>query len=659
MDLSERIQQEYQDQTPDEVKLASHVKEKVEESRSSATRTANEAIWMTNIAYLMGITGVNYSTVTRSFQPVNRPYAGSNNRKQVNKILPSVQTRLAKLCKNPPKWDVKPESNSTDDKEAARLGLQVLMAMWENLRLDQKRFSAVMWAQQCGHGWVKVAWDETLGKAMVDPITGELAYEGDVRADVCSPFEIFPDPMAKNDEDVLSSWLIQAKVRKLDYFTLHYPEKGHLVKEEGAWLMSSQYEQRINTMTNRWGGGSGSSAEATKNTAIELVKYEARSKKHPNGRMIVVANGIVLADKELPCGEIPFAKFDDITIAGRFYPEAIITHLRPIQDQYDELISRRAEWVRTLLAGKYIAPKGHGLSQESLNDRTEFLQYTPNPTAPDGGKPTKVDIPTIPQYAYTEQDKLDGFFNDISGIQEIDKGNVPSAGIPYAGMQLMTENSDTRTAITTEQHEHAWARIGSLILKYVEKFYVMPRKLKIAGSDLQYCVKDISGEDLKGNTDVHVVRGSTLPGSKALKRQEILNTYQQGLLGDPMDPKVREKVLGLIEFGDVQGIWEDYGLDEAQIKRVIESLEQGIPVDVSEFDNHALWLQELNRYRKGDKFASLDPMIQQLFLDTMENCVQQTMNMSGAIPPEPLPPEMQPESVMPVMPDQPPPMEGV
>ena len=582
---------------------------------------------MTNIAYLLGYDGLTYNTTTRSFQPVNRASSYlKKNRIHVNKILPTIQNRLARLCKNPPAYDVRPESNGTEDKEAARLSLQTLEAMWEKLTINKKRIFLYMWLQQCGHSWGKVGWDVTLGDRLKDPETDEdMGYQGDVRFDAVSPFEIFPDPNAKTDDDVLESWLVHAKVRKLDYFKSTY-KKGHLVKEEGVWLLSAQYEQRINSMNNRGPSSSGMS-ESMKNSAVEMIKYEARSEKFPNGRMIAVANGVLLEDKELPVGEIPYRKFDDTIIAGKLYSESIITHLRPLQDNYNEAKRRTSEWMKRMLAGKYKAPRGSELAQEAMNDESgEIVYYTPVPTAPGGIEP--IVIPPMPNWAINLQKQDVEDINDISGISEVSRGTLPSASIPAIGMQLLTEQDDTRIGVMTEQHEYAWAGIGKLILKYIEKYYVLPRKLKMSGPDLAYTVKEICGDDLKGNTDVMVIRGSTLPGSKTLNRQDIMNVYNGGLLGDPKDPKVREKTLDMLEFGDVTGVWEDLALDKNQIKRVMDALEQGLPVNISEFDNHVVWLMELNKYRKSDKWDTINPTIQAHFINTMEGCLQALIKMN-------------------------------
>ena len=106
------------DQTPDEVKLVSYIRDKIDETRHTGSRIAYESIWLTNIAYLLGFSGVSYDPVQRQYKnidPSNKFVRRS--RMRVNKILPTIQNRLARLCKSPPQFDCKPESNDTEDKE--------------------------------------------------------------------------------------------------------------------------------------------------------------------------------------------------------------------------------------------------------------------------------------------------------------------------------------------------------------------------------------------------------------------------------------------------------------------------------------------------------------------------------------------------------------
>ena len=643
-----------------EDQLANHVRSFVESSRSHPARIANETIWMTNIAAMCGFSGYTWNAQLSTFLPANDPYRyGMRNKIFINKILPTLQNRLARLCKSPPRFDVRPESNSSEDRDNARLALDTLTSLWEQLNVNQRRIALKMWVQQCGHAWMRVGWDPTKGKKLTDPVTGETTYEGAPFVEEMPPFEVFPPPNAKSEEEALSIGIATAKVRPLEYFRSRFP-RGHEVKEESAWLMSLQYESRINNMTSKAGfaATSGGGSEMLKNAAIELVKYEAPTQERPEGRMITVASGIVLEDKPLPIGEIPFKKFDDIPVAGKFYSESVVTHLRPISDQYNEVIARRSEWVRKMLAGKWVVPRGAGLTQESIDDTNgEVIEYDVVPNAPGGGQPTPSPIPTIPAYAYNEEDALNAMFADVSGLQEVSQGKAPSATMPAIGMQLLQEQDETRIGIMIDMDEAGLAKIGSFLLKYFEKFATTPRKFKLAGKMGNYMVKEVAGDMLQGNTDVVVIRGSTYPGSKTLKRNDIMNLYGSGLLGDPNDPKVKERVLSDMEYGDISSIWLDQSLIAAQIKRMINKLKAGEPVEVSEFDNHAAMLEELNRERLGEP-AEENPEYMAAVVDLMKQIVdyqvQQQAQASGQVDPNQLPPELQSAP----QPPPPPPIEG-
>lgn len=602
-------------QAQEDIKLAGWVKSKVEEIRVQSNRVAFEGIAMTNIAYLVGFDSVYYDPALRQYRATNQGTGFiKRNRIRKNLLLPATQNILARMLKSPPKYEVRPNSMDTTDKEAARLGQEIIDGVWDRQKINEKRISQGMWVLECGHAYGKISWDDELGEPIIDPITEDiLGFNGDIRFDVCSAFEIFPDPLAKTFDEC--AYLIHAKVRTLDYFRLKYPEKGMLVKEEGAWLLSTQFEQRINTL-NSAGSSNSNTAAQMKNCAIELAYYEKRSKNHPNGRLIIVANGIVLKNDKLPVGEFPYAKFDDIVIGGKYYAESRITHARPLQDQYNNVLKKRSDFVNRLLVGKYIAARGHGLMPEAVDDQSaEIIEYD---VVPGAAEPHAANIPIMPAYAYQETEDIEKSVYDIFGLSEISRGMAP-ASMPAIGMQVLLEQDETRLGIEVEQQEHAWARIGSLILKYTSKFATDERKLKTKARNGELKVKTFTGKDLNGNFDVSVVRGSTIPNSKVLKRQEIMNLFDRGMYGNPQEPEVRERVLGMLEFGDTTESYRDHALDQAQIQKTIEEIEQGdIPL-VNKMDNHQLHIVEKNRYRKSDKFERLDDEKKLLLEEDIQN----------------------------------------
>lgn len=614
--------------------LAAWIKNKVDEIRSGASRVAHEGIWMQNTASVLGFSGLFWNSSARAFAPVNRA-AGSvkRNRIHVNKLLPNLQNRLARLCKNQPRYDVKPNDSTQEAKDNARFKLDILTAKWNDMRISQKRPQLLMWVQQTGHAYLGVFWDDIAGKIMFNPETGKEDFEGDVRIDVISPFEVYPDPVAKSFDE--AQFFIRAKVRPLAYFKSHYGDVGAEVKAEETWLLSAQFESRINSMNTR--GPAAGTVDSNQQTAIELTYFERPCREYPRGRLCVVANKIMLMNGELPTGKLPIVKFDDIVVGGKYYSECVTTHARPIQDQYNQVIRRRADWVNKLLTGKYISPRGNELIREALTDEQgEIIQYTPVPNAPGGGEPKALDIPDIPQWAYTEEDRLDQQFSEIMGLGEASQGNIPSANVPGVALQLMIEQDSTRIGTEIEQHEHAFADVGTLILDLIQKNYIAPRKMKFAGKN-SYVIKDIQGDDLVGDNDVTVVRGSMNPDSKTLRRQELLNLYDRGLLGDPADPKVRQNLMADLEYGDLSEPYIDIAITQNRLKKEIESIEQGIYPDIDESDDHAEAYKELCRYRKSDKYEQLDPSLQQLFLQVRQAHLDKLLESSGVKQPDATP----------------------
>jgi len=620
-------------QTSQETDMIAYIKRRVQEVRASGSRLAQESIWMTNYAYLMGFDAVYFDTTTRQYRDVGR--ATSFNQRNVltiNKILPTTQRRQARLCKNLPRFEVRPDDATQEAKERARLEQLLSEHVFEKEHLQEKRLVMMTGLQQCGHYYMHPYWDPEAGELLSaeEPEIGEDGQpvlddagnpmmkadyepEGDLRIELVSPFEIFPDPLATNMRE--AAWIIRAKARKLEYFRKKYPERGGLVKEEGAWLLSIQNELRINTMTGQGPATTGAQTQM-RDAAIEFTLYERPTKEHPKGRMIIMASDVLLKDTELDVEEIPFAKFDDMPIAGKYYPEAIITHLRPIQDQYNRLVGLRADWTNKLLAGKYIAHKSAEMQQEALNDESGEVVY--HNTLKGFSEPHAMTIPVIPQYAYQEEEKLNQMFYDIAGEGEISRGILPAAGIPAIGMQLLLEQDETRVAVQTEQHEHAFGHLMKLCLKYLEKYVTNERLLKISDPNSEYTIKRWSGTDLKSKHDIICVRGSLAPASKATKRNDIVNMYQMGILGDPNDPQVRSEVLGALESGDVYNFWAERSLDLAQIQQSLELIEKEIAPEVFEGDNHVLHWQTKNKYRKSDKFKELTPDSQALLLADME-----------------------------------------
>jgi hypothetical protein len=105
-----------------------------------------------------------------------------------------------------------------------------------------------------------------------------------------------------------------------------------------------------------------------------------------------------------------------------------------------------------------------------------------------------------------------------------------------------------------------------------------------------------------------------------------------GLLGDPADPKVRQKVLSQLEYGDVAEVWKKQALKEAQSKKIIDAIEKGdvsVMKRLSQFDDQAFHLDKMDDYRLSDKYEELGEEKQQLFLQVMEWRLQALVSLAN------------------------------
>ena len=116
-------------------------------------------------------------------------------REVFNHIATIVDTRLAKLSRVRPKMSVVPASNDEGDIKAAKVSGKILSSCSAKLNLESAISRATMWSELTGSAFYKIGWDEKGGKCVGTDEKGEKIYEGEVRVDVCPPYEILPDSL--------------------------------------------------------------------------------------------------------------------------------------------------------------------------------------------------------------------------------------------------------------------------------------------------------------------------------------------------------------------------------------------------------------------------------------------------------------------------------
>ena len=556
---------------------------------------------------------------------------GSNGRELVtdNRILPVVTHRVARKVKSKPAFAVTPVSADDSDIEATRIGTRVLDADWAALDLQQKLFAAVLWADVACDGFWKIFWDGTQGpkedflfgpdgqplynpedntplraaeQHLVSPEVLELTQArtvapGDVAVEVISPLELFPDPLATGMEDL--EWMIEEKIRSKEYVRQRYPTDAanqEFMPTADADVPEGLLESGLGTMKSGYSDYQG----------VRVYEYWCRpNSTHPNGKRAVWANDTLLVE-ETPVDPMPYVRFPSTQVPGRFWSQAITTHLRGPQEQLNKIRTQILENAKrlgnpSLLESRQANIEYHGVPGEKIKYDAVMADSKPEFLVP----------PSIPPYVENEVERIETSINEISGIHEVTKATVPTGVTAASAINLLQEQDDTRIGPEIQAMERALAIAGTKILTLRARFNTDERTIKIAGEDGDWDIFAFKGAMLGADPQVEVQAGSSMPHSKAA--QQAAMTEILGLIFQyqyPVDERALRQYLKNYEAGGLETLFSGISEDEQQVNREHRRLMSGQPLPINaSFDDHQFHIEAHTEYQKSSRYDGVpDPI---------------------------------------------------
>ncbi len=608
-----------------------------------------EWIWYLNIAYYQGEQWV-FHNHGRLDRPILEPWRITLTD---NRIIGIVRTELAKMTKAKPTWEVVPSTAQDTDLQASRTGEKILGFLWRHLKMRNRLMDALLWSRTASAGFWKVYWDSALGekvtvvcdpegKVAQHPETGaplvptdcqdglpeghttKVLATGDVAIEVVSPFEFYPDPIAKELED--AEWCVQVAVKSPEYVKAHFD-----VDLEGDTEVSAgPTESRL--FPSYQAGGGGSSGYK----GIKICEYWCKPNgKYPQGLRVVWAKGKILREEPNPYKCLPYIMFKGIPVPGRFWPTAGAEHLRGPQTQLNKTISQIAENAERIGNPALLAAKqAHVQYSGAPGERIDFDDTVPNAI------PSYLQAPTMPQYVLQQQEKIEGSMQEISGQHEVSSAQVPAGVTAASAINLLMEADDTRLGPAIYDMEEALGVAGERLLELVARYWSMERTIMIGGEDQQWDVMVFRGAALKENTHVQVQAGSMFPQSKAAKQAAIQNVLSLALQysGQPLNPRDLRQVLRDYEAGGLEKLFGDLTSDEAQINRENGQLSQGVPLPINSFDNQEAHLEGHKQFQKGASYQMLPDTVKTIIEAHVAEHREQLMRSLGPVgagPPSP------------------------
>ena len=370
----------------------------------------------------------------------------------------------------------------------------------------------------------------------------------------------------------------------------------------------------------------------------------------------------------LPHGRFPFVKMDHVP-TGMFYSRSVVQDLIPLQKEYNRTRSIMLE--HRNLAGKpqwwYTAGS---IDPKKLNSKPGLL--LPVQLGFDPPKPLdqpELQVTTVNDLEITTKD-----MDDVSSQFEITKGRTPPGVEAASAIAYLQEENDTIMHHTVVSLEAAVQETGIQVLANVHDFWPQDRIVKMTSKNQFMEVRQFKATDLNPLMDFRVEQGSMAPRSQAAKQAFITELMKMGVV-EPM------KALKYLQMSETTKLYDEMMLDNRHAQRENVSMAMGqelskvdlegqpqidpmtgiemgpamkqdierdpmtgeptvdemtgqpitFNVTINPFDNHEVHIQEHESYQKTQEYELLDPMIQKIIQDHVDQHKMEIMKQKNAM----------------------------
>ncbi len=552
--------------------LIEFVKKDYERRRNE--RAPIEARWTLNLNFMAGN---QHSVIAPNLDIVERGkrYFWEEN-EVYNHIAPIIESRLAKFTRVNCSVVVRPTSGDEKDIESARLSTKIIEATFHDNEFVKLSSQANFWAELTGTAIHKISW--------------EGGGNGSVKMEVCSPYEIYPDSLSTESVDGQRS-IVHARA---------YPVSAI----EDAWGVKVKGE-RVNVMEGDklctpLGCSPKSIGEERDDYQTVIERYEAPSKAHPDGRLVIVAGDKLLFDGPLPYvngrdgkRKLPFVKQVAFNKPCSFFGQSVIERLIPVQRAYNAVKNRKHEFMSRLSVGVLAVEEGSvdvdDLAEEGL-EPGKIVKYRQGSTPP-----LLMSAGTVPQEFRDEEDRLLMEFRSISGVSDgVQLSSTAETSISGYALSLLIEQDYNRLSVTTESIRSAVKEISRMILHLYRGSASSERLMRLSGENGEVELRAFKGSELKAD-DVVMESDSTMVETPATRKNMVLELLKAGLLGDEngvISNRNRVKIVEMLGFGNWETARND---DEIHLKKASNEnleLQKGRAVKADENDDHELHVSE-------------------------------------------------------------------
>lgn len=448
-----------------------------------------------------------------------------------------VETEVTWLTENRPNIIVLPMT--AEDADAARVVERILLDdLWRELNIRRKTKRMVRSGLIRGKGFLKVTWDETY----------RADLGGEVAVDYVPWHEVFLDPAATSMEEC--RFVIHSRVLPLSEIVRRWPKTGWKVQPDPRYsdisdsdMFSADVDRPVISSLDGQGPLDSSRYRAQ---VIECWlrddSYELREEVgadgeptgeysahllYPNGRLIIVANGVVLTDSPNPYadGEFPFVDFSGYERDDSIWDMGEIEQLLPIQRVINILESRLIDNARLMTNTVWVVDKNSGVKSSDLTNR-EGQVISKNPRS----EVRREAPPPLPEHYFTLYLQLQRNMETITGIHDVTQGRRPRGITAATAISLLQEAGQARIRDKARNLEDSLRRLGRLMVSRIVQFYPPGRLVRFEGENNTTEFVRFDPSSVRVGLDLQVEAGSSLQMNEQQRFQMAIELFQAGAI---------------------------------------------------------------------------------------------------------------------------------
>lgn len=495
----------------------------------------------------------------------------------INMVFQNIQSVVPIMTDSRPKVEFSPREPG--DMELAQILNDVFESDWERGNWLQELTAGIYDSHFYGHGMYGVEYDDD-----ADFGAGDITFES---SDV---FHHYPDPNA-TDVNKKSRNHVIAEPIDIAEAKAEYPEKSKYFKADLIDLLGGdktaleqiRYKSPIDnrvTVEGEEAPDTETSDQCLKITLYcksdesyeeegqeadeqtgEMKKIFTTKLKYPNGRKIVVISGVLCEDGPMPYDDkkFPFAKLTNYILPREYYGISEVEQLEGPQKTFNKLVSFALD-VLTLMGNPiWIVDNDSEVDTDNLFNRPGLVVEKSK-----GSEVRREEGVQLQPYVLQLIDRMKSWFDGVSGSTDVSRGVRPEGITAASAISELQDAAQTRIRLKSRNLDACLRDIGSLWVSRCFQFNTAPKVYRITQNENAqkyfkmyvnktedgqkivsvrgYTQDPMSGQmvedaqakeyQVKGEFDVKVTTGSSLPFAKTQKIQLATTLFDRGAIDE-------------------------------------------------------------------------------------------------------------------------------